>query len=118
MATTGERDERHAQFWELVDPMIGSGRLVEGTMMGHHCVRAASNDGFVATVERSSGNLVVKLPRERVAQLVATGDGFAFAPAKKVFKEWVAIPRQVDDAATDRQWSALLEESIAFVGGA
>ena len=117
MATMGERDERHGRFWELVDPMIGSGRLVEGTMMGHHCVRAADNDGFVATVERSSGDLVVKLPRERVAELVASGDGRSFAPAKKVFKEWVAIPRKDDDAATDQQWTALLEESIAFVGG-
>jgi hypothetical protein len=117
MPKTGERDERHARFWDLVDPLIGQGRLVEGTMMGHHCVRAAGNDGFVATVERSSGNLVVKLSRRRVAELVEAGEGLPFAPANRVFKEWVAVPPGHADAG-DARWRALLEESIAFVDGA
>ena len=81
-------------------------------MMGHHCLRSAANDGFVATVERSSGNLVVKLPKDRVAALIETGDGEPFAPAKKVFKEWVAIP-----AFDEATWTGLLVESIAFVEG-
>ena len=78
---------------------------------------SADNDGFVATVERSSGNLVVKLPRQRVTELVEAGEGLVFAPANKVFKEWVAVPPDPDDEG-DRRWAELLEESIAFVGGA
>jgi glucose dehydrogenase len=112
MATIGTRDDQHQRFWDVAEPFIAQGRLVEGTMMGHQCLRSASNDGFVATVERSTGKLVVKLPEERVAELIAADDGDAFAPAKKVFKEWVAVR-----AFDDRVWTGLIEESIRFVEG-
>ena len=112
MAKIGARDEGHERFWDVAEPFVAEGRLVEGTIMGHQCLRSAIDDGFVATVERSSGSLVVKLPESRVAELIEAGDGEPFAPANKVFKEWVAIPGF--DEAT---WTALLEESIAFVEG-
>ena len=96
----------------MAEPFLATGGLVEGTMMGHQCLRTSMSDQFVATVERSSGNLVVKLPRGRVADLIEAGDGLAFAPAGKVFKEWVSIP--VYDEA---QWTALIDESMGFVDG-
>lgn len=111
MATIGTRDDDHAAFWDVAEPFLGSGRLIEGTMMGHQCLRLAANDQFVATVEHETGNLVVKLPKTRVAELIAAGDGLSFAPATKVFKEWVAIP--VFDEA---KWTALIDESVDFVG--
>lgn len=110
MATIGTRDEGHEQFWDVAEDFIASGRLSEGTMMGHQCLRSSSSDGFVATVERTTGNLVVKLPKDRVAELIAAGDGLPFAPATKVFKEWVAIP-----VFDDTVWSGLIEESMRFV---
>ncbi len=110
MARTGDRTAEHAEFWEVAEPFLASGRLVEGTIMGHQCLRSAASNEFVATVERSSGNLVVKLPRQRVAGLVEKGEGLAFAPAGKVFKEWVALPT-FDEA----RWTALIEESMGFV---
>lgn len=110
MASIGSRDGDHAAFWDVAEPFLGSGRLIEGTMMGHQCLRVAANDQFVATVHRETGNLVVKLPTTRVAELIAAGEGLAFAPAKKIFKEWVAIP--VFDEA---RWSALIDESVEFV---
>lgn len=106
-----ERDTDHQRFWAVADEFIVTGRVEEGTMMGHHCLRSTAGGGFVATVERSSGNLVIKLPRDRVRDLIGSGDGLAFAPAGKVFMEWVEIPA----SAADR-WSALIDESIAFVG--
>lgn len=112
MATIGTRDDDHRRFWEVAAPYLAAGALVEGTMMGHQCLRAASNDAFVATVERSSGNLVVKLPKARVAELIEAGDGLPFAPAKKVFSEWVAVATH-----DERRWAELLEESMEFVGG-
>jgi hypothetical protein len=49
---------------------------------------------------------VVKLPEQRVTQLIAAGDGQPFAPAGRVFRAWVAVPRP------DRQrWSRLLAEA-------
>lgn len=111
MAAIGTRDDAHGDFWDVAEPFLGSGRLVEGTMMGHQCLRVSDNDQFVATVDRATGNLVVKLPKQRVAELIAAGTGLPFAPATKVFKEWVAIP--VFDEA---EWAALIEESVEFVG--
>lgn len=112
MATVGTRHDDHQRFWDVAEPYLATGRLVEGTMMGHQCLRSAASNGFVATVERSSGNLVVKLPKTRVAELIDDGVGESFAPAKKVFKEWVAIPEY-----DERRWSDLLDESIGFVDG-
>jgi hypothetical protein len=110
MATIGTRDDGHAAFWDIAEPFLGSGRLIEGTMMGHQCLRVAANDQFVATVERETGNLVVKLPKARVAELIAAGEGLSFAPATKVFKEWVAIP-----VFDETKWTALIDESVDFV---
>ena len=107
-----ERHPDHQRFWSVADEFIASGRVEEGTMMGHSCLRATPDGQFVATVERSSGDLVVKLPQYRVGELVGSGQGLPFAPAGKVFKEWVAIPAYDADL-----WSELIEESIAFVGG-
>ncbi|GMQ85857.1 MAG: hypothetical protein BMS9Abin07_1425 [Acidimicrobiia bacterium] len=108
-----KRDADHDRFWNIADDFIATGQVEEGTMMGHHCLRATVGNGLVATVERSSGNLVVKLPRDRVTDLVGSGGGVAFAPAGKVFKEWVAIPAYDPD-----RWSELITESISFVGRA
>ncbi|MFK8022786.1 MAG: hypothetical protein AB8G26_02375 [Ilumatobacter sp.] len=113
MATVGTRDPEHDRFWELADPHLASGRLVEGTMMGHQCLRTASTNGFVATVTRSSGDIVIKLPRRHVVELVESGRGRPFAPAGKVFREWVALGDVDDDT-----FESLLEASIEFVDGA
>lgn len=95
----------------MADDFIAEGRAEEGTIMGHHCLRAIPGGGFVATVERSSGDLVVKLSSARVEELIEAGEGRVFAPAGKVFREWVAITGR----DTER-WAYLIEESIAFVG--
>ena len=51
----------------------------------------------------------VKLSRERVAELVEQGVGEPFAPAGKVFGEWVAIP------TVDRDlWQQVLAEAVDF----
>jgi hypothetical protein len=86
----------------LYDPAIG-----RATMMGYPCVRLAGR--FLASYDDKGGQLVVKLPSERVADLVATGQGDPFAPAGKVFREWVAIPKP------DRElWQTLLAEAVTF----
>ncbi|MDF3051868.1 MAG: hypothetical protein K0R87_3506 [Pseudonocardia sp.] len=57
------------------------------------------------------GQLVVKLPRERVAALIADGTGQSFTAGKGgPMKEWVAVP-DGDDAT----WQQLDEEALAFL---
>ena len=54
----------------------------------------------------------MKLPAERVAHLVAAGQGEPFAPAGRVFREWVAAPRP-----DRRRWRALLAEARDHAAG-
>lgn len=99
--------EAEELFWELAAELQREDpRVVEGTIMNGRCLRVGGQ--FLAKVDRKGAGLVVKLPRERVAELIAHGEGRPFAPAGKVFKEWVAIPQP-----DRRRWSLLLREGVA-----
>jgi hypothetical protein len=55
---------------------------------------------------------VLKLPRERVAALIAAGDGEPFDTGPgRVMKEWVAL-----SPASGQEWQALARQAKAFVG--
>jgi hypothetical protein len=96
-------------FWELIgDLQAQDPRIEEGTIMGGRCARVAGE--FLALVDFKGSGLVVKLPAARVRELIGSGVGQPFAPAGRVFKEWVSIPE-----ADPRRWRQLLEEGIAFV---
>ena len=88
--------------------MIASGQVVEGELMRSRCLRIGKE--FLAMPEYRTGDLVVKLPRERVDELIEAGDGLAFAPAKKVFREWVQVPER-----NEKLWRQLLKEGVEFV---
>ena len=60
------------------------------------------------------GDLVVKLPRERVSALVEAGVGRQFDPRRdgRLMKEWVVL------AGDDPPWVEVAREACDFVGGA
>lgn len=95
-------------FWKLADAMIDAGQATRGTMMGFPCLRAGGK--FFASVERATGNLIVKLPEVRVGELIDEGIGKPFAPAGRTFREWVSL-----DEPDEEGWSARLAEARAFV---
>ena len=98
-----------SMFWELIDELqLEDPRVEEGTIMGGRCARVAGE--FLGLVDFKGSGLVVKLPRARVQELIDEGIGQPFAPAGRVFKEWVSIPRR-----DRRRWRALLREGVAFV---
>jgi hypothetical protein len=97
-------DDGARLFWRLVQPRVDVGRLERGTIMGHPCARAGG--AFVAMADPKTGALVVKLSGRRVAELIEEGAGRPFAPAGRVFKEWVAIP-----TADEALWQRLLDEA-------
>ena len=96
-------------FWSLAtELMVSDSRVEEGTIMGGRCLRVSGE--FLALVDHRNSGLVVKLPRARVDELIAAGTGQPFAPAGKVFREWVSVPEP-----DRRLWRNLLGEGIAFV---
>ena len=102
-------------FWDVANELMASDdRLVEGTIMSSRCLRLvrSGKEEFLAMPHHKKSGLVVKLPKERVAALIAAGEAEEFAPAGKVFREWAAV---VD--YDDQRWRDLLLEGITFVGG-
>ncbi len=97
-------------FWELAAELHGEDtRVVEGTIMGGKCLRVDKE--FLALVDYKNSGLGVKLPKERVTDLVDSCVGMPFGPAGKIFKEWICVPNM------DREvWRDLLVEGIEFVG--
>ena len=94
-------------YEELTDDLLYDPAIGRATMMGYPCIRLAGR--FLASYDEKAGALLVKLPSERVTELVHSGAGDPFAPAGKVFREWVVIPKV--DA---KMWRGLLAEAVDF----
>src|SRR2546430_886511 len=95
------------QPWAGITPAgaAPAGRAVHGpTLLAFR--GAGPEGGFSASLDRRSGALLVKLPQPRVGQLITAGHGEPFAPAGRVFREWVAIP-----TPDRRRWQRLLAEA-------
>ena len=70
------------------------------------------NDKVFAMVS-SRGEFVVKLPRQRVDALVASGDGTRFDPGHgRLMKEWLVV-----SPTSKLEWLSLAKEALTFVGG-
>ena len=103
----GGDDAARDLYDELTDDLLYDPAIGRATMMGYPCIRLAGR--FLASYDHTTRALIVKLPRERVTELIETGDGDEFAPAGKTFREWVSISR------LDRElWRALLAEAVDF----
>ena len=97
-------------FWEMAESFLIDKSITKSTMMGFPCLRV--NGDFFASVDRKSGDLIVKLPANQVLDLIETEVAKPFAPNGRRFKEWVAIPNR--DAAL---WQQLINDARAFVEG-
>jgi len=96
-------------FWQIATELKADDpRIVQGSIMNSPCLRVGKE--FLALVDYKGSGLVVKLPKARVAELIDKGIGQPFAPAKRVFKEWVSVPKP-----DRRRWRSLLLEGVAFV---
>jgi hypothetical protein len=94
----------------VAEQLLGQPGVSEGKMFGMDCMKAG---GKVFAGRWDEDRLVVKLPRERVEELLASGDGEPFEPmAGRAMKEWVVV------AAPEQAWPALAEEARRFVAGA
>jgi hypothetical protein len=101
-------DQRYAQIVQTFLPRPGITQ--QGRGFGSAALKVRGK--MFATLS-PAGTLVVKLPRQRVDALVADGQGRPFEPGPgRVMTEWLEL-----NAASDRDWTSLAEEALAFVGG-
>jgi hypothetical protein len=100
-------DDVSRAFWDAAKPALARDGVRTGTMMGFPCVRLRGV--FFASSDRESGDLIVKLPEQRIRALIADGDAVAFAPNGRTFREWARCPHR--DPA---RWRRLIDEALAF----
>ena len=100
-------DERYA---DLVAEFLGRPNVTqEGKGFGSSALKV---DGRIFAMLTGRSEFVVKLPRQRVEQLIAGGGGVAFDAGKgRPMKEWLVLA-----ASSALDWNALTEEALAFVG--
>ena len=97
-------------FDEVAASQLGEPGVTEAQMFGAPGLKTGGR--FFVTLFR--GELSVKLQKERVDELVASGEGSPFEPMEgRAMKEWLALP----PAAGADRWKALAAEARAFVSG-
>ena len=102
--------DAESRFAEVTAAFASDRRVMAGRMMASVGLRV---DGKIfAMLVR--GSLVVKLPAERVAELVSSGRGQQFDPRRdgRLMKEWVVLDRPRPP------WLDLAREAYRFVSGA
>ena len=101
----GEATSYEAVAHELLaDPGVSA-----GTLFGHPCLKFG---GKVFACEHD-GELLAKLPPERIAELKRQG-GHDFEPMGRKMGGWVKVP-EADEDDVVRIWTALADEAKAFV---
>ena len=95
-------------FWDAAAPLMAEGLIEEGTIMSGPCLRAKAE--FVCMPHHKGPGIVVKLPRETVDAMIDAGEGQPFAPAGKIFREWVLV-----EAHNEDRWRELIRDSVLFV---
>jgi hypothetical protein len=101
-----------ARFALLAEALAGGeGVTLGGGKRGFGAGTLQVNGRIFAMI--SKGRLVLKLPSQRLAALIRSGEGVAFDAGKgRPMREWVAIDERHGD-----QWLPLAEEARAFVAG-
>ena len=103
-------NSRETLFWEFAQQLLAEPDVTQGTMIG---VPLPAFERCLLRLHRTSNRApIVKLPGQRVKELVATGQALPFAPNGRTFREWAAFP-----VADPGEWRALLAEARGFAGG-
>jgi hypothetical protein len=102
-------DAKFARLAAIIskDPRVDPPELARAKGFGSKGLKVARKlFAFVS----SKGRLIVKLPKERVDELVSSGKGRRFEPAPgRVMKEWLAV-----DAGPDSNWLRFVREALEF----
>jgi hypothetical protein len=103
-------DDTHDRFALIAVRHLTDPAVTEGTGFGSQPGLRINGKIFAMLV---NGELVVKLPRARVDELVERGQASRFDPGHgRLMKEWASVPM-----AEGVDWEALADEARAFVEG-
>ncbi|HXB53155.1 MAG TPA: hypothetical protein VN461_00100 [Vicinamibacteria bacterium] len=99
--------EPNPKFAAVVREFSGERRVVYGGKgFGSSALKL---DGRIFAMLSSKGGFVVKLPRERVDELVGRGHGQYFDPGRgRLMKEWLAV------SSRSISWLELAREAYGF----
>lgn len=92
-------------FDAIANEFLGEPGVDEGTGFGSNPGLRVGGKIFAMEV---GGRLVVKLPADRVAELIAADGAETFVVGRRAMREWVSVEPRDD-------WSALTREAHAFV---
>lgn len=100
--------EEPQAYRQVVEGLLADPAVSEGQMMGMPALKLGSRM-FGGLFE---GDLVVKIGRERVGQLVGAGRARPFDPSGRgrPMKDWAQVPAPAED------WAALAAEAKALAG--
>ncbi len=97
------------RYAALVDGLLGDPAVTLSTKKGFGSGTLQVGGSIFAMLTRD--RLVVKLPRSRVDELVAAGEGERFDPGHgRVMKEWLSL-----EPGSPLDWPSLALEAKAFV---
>ena len=102
--------EHQTLFWGLAEPLLAEESIVKSTMMGFPCLRV--NGDFFASVDRKTGDLIVKLPANQVLDLIETEVGSLLRQTAVASKSGYLFPTE-----TSVLWQQLINDARAFVEG-
>ncbi len=112
MKTTTKTDKApdiDPRFVGVADAFTSDQRVSRGNGKGFGS-RALKVNGKIFAMMSSKGQFVVKLPKERVNELVTAGKGEYFDPGRgRLMKEWVAV------LAGNVSWVELAKEAHRFL---
>jgi len=112
-----ERRARRAASQELFDGLaaefLAQPGVSRGLMFGSWGL--CRGEKFFAFVGRA-GDLVVKVPEEQAAGLVARGEASAVKAGRNPTREWVSVPLPADGDTS--RWRGLIEDARQYAEGA
>jgi YjbR len=111
MTADANTEVGEGRFGELAARFLAEPDVTQGTGFGSAPGLRVGGKIFAMLVKDA---LVVKLPKARVDELVASGSGDRFDPGHgRLMKEWASVP-----LGSSAGWDELAEEAHRFVGPA
>ncbi len=100
------------RYATLVDALLSSADVTLGSAGKKGFGSSALQVGGKIFAMLTGGRLVVKLPRQRVDTLVASGNGTRFDPRGdgRLMREWLAV-----EPTSNEEWLLLASEAMRFV---